>query len=152
MALALGDELSENKSQMMSFFHFDTELILFSQAMQTQYHCKNNVLFCFIFLRFRFFCVNIWTSHKAVASVVLIYEEHIFTTLWPLWNLEVFGTELAVLAETLSYVLRSAHAQSAFDPESISIKVDCNIVMGKTLVTASKLQRFTFTWSKSVKG
>ena len=27
----------------------------------------------------------------------------IFTTLWPLWNLEVFGTEMAVLAETLSY-------------------------------------------------
>ena len=32
----------------------------------------------------------------------------IFTTLWPLWNLKVFGTELAVLAETLSYALSFA--------------------------------------------
>ena len=32
----------------------------------------------------------------------------IFTTLWPLWNLEVFGTELAVLAETLSYAFHYA--------------------------------------------
>ena len=29
----------------------------------------------------------------------------ILTTLWPLWNMEVFGSQLAVLAETLSYPL-----------------------------------------------
>ena len=29
----------------------------------------------------------------------------IFTTLWPLWNLKVFGSQLVVLAETLSYPL-----------------------------------------------
>ena len=28
-----------------------------------------------------------------------------FTTLWPLWNSEVFGNQLAVLAETFSYLV-----------------------------------------------
>ena len=40
------------------------------------------------------------TSYKVFRTIL--------TTLWPLWNLEVFGTVLAVLAETLSYAFHYA--------------------------------------------
>ena len=43
-----------------------------------------------------------------------------FNTLWPLWNLEVFWTELAVLAETLSY-------QSCLSSWGRPYKPDCAI-------------------------
>ena len=47
----------------------------------------------------------------------------IFTTLWPLWNLEIFGTELAVLAETLSYTMSKKTERYKVKRGSISVKL-----------------------------